>query len=254
MFKLKKNEGGSMKKILRLTMVLSVLVFCGHDLLAINIHYQVDFASRYIWRGFDLNPYRKPVIQPSLALGLGSSGLSINLWSSISFVSKESNEVNLAFSYHKEIRDTLSITAGLIHYSWYFIEDFRFGDDTSHEIFVSVGLPHFMFQPTLALYYDFTVGDGFYGQFKAGYAIGIRKNLAARLYSSLGYNGGQWLAEGTDPGFSDLNLGLSLCYSVGPFLAKAFANYTAVLLRAISRENHFWFGFSFVYNRKGGSK
>jgi len=83
-----------------------------------------------------------------------------------------------------------------------------------------------------------------------GYSFPLFKSLEAGLYASLGYNGGQWLAEGVAAGFSDFNLGLSLSKDIGRFRAAAFANYTFVLLDAIGREVHFWFGFSFVCQGK----
>ena len=236
-----------MKKILK-CIAFFILVFSGFGLFGKNISFQIDYSSRYIWRGFDLNPYRKPVIQPSLNWDLGESGLSFNLWSSFSFVGKELHEFDVTLSYSREIAEVLSIETGLIHYAWYFMENFTFKNDTSHEIFVSLGLPHVFLEPILTLFYDFTVGDGFYGQLDIGHGFSILKNMEAGIYSSLGYNGGQWLAEGTKPGFSDLNFGLSLSWKKGRFFAAAFTNYTFVLLKAISRENHFWFGVSLRYH------
>lgn len=72
--------------------------------------------------------------------------------------------------------------------------------------------------------------------------------LAADLTASLGYNGGQWLDEGGDPGFSDLNFALTLPLQSGRFQIAAFANYTIVLLDAIGEDNHFWFGISLSYS------
>jgi uncharacterized protein (TIGR02001 family) len=230
--------------------VIIALSVLGCDLLAVNVRYQIDFSSRYIWRGFDLNPYKKPVIQPSLDLEWGQSGFSVNLWSSISFVDKEINEFDLTLTYGRKITKDLSAAVGLIHYAWYLTPNFTFKDDTSHEIFVSLILPDFFLNPALTLFYDFTTGDGFYGQADIGRSFPLFKSLEAGLYASLGYNGGQWLAEGVAPGFSDFNLGLSLSKDIGRFRAAAFANYTFVLLDAIGREDHFWFGFSLGYQGK----
>ena len=213
--------------------------------------YQIDIASRYIWRGFDLNPYKKPVLQPSIDLELGQSGFALNLWSSFSFLSRELNEFDLTLSYSKDLTKDVSIEAGLIHYAWYFTEDFKFKDDTSHEVFLSVGLTDIFLEPALTFYYDFTVGDGLYIQLDIGHSFPILKNLELALSSSLGYNGGQWLAEESDPGFSDLNFSLALPFTAGRFQAVALFNYTIVLLEAIGQESHFWFGFSVSYKGTG---
>ena len=212
-----------------------------------DFYIQTDVTSRYIWRGFDLNPYKKPVFQPSFNYEFGDSGLSLNLWMSFSFANKELNETDLTLAYTRKLSDQFLLEAGLIHYGWYFAPNFRFEDDTSHEVFASVGMPEIVFQPAITIFYDFTNGDGFYFLLETGYSFKPLKYLEASFSASLGYNGGQWLAEGTDPGFSDLNLGLSLACALNDFQIIPFANYTLVLLDAIGKENHFWFGISLIY-------
>ncbi len=73
------------------------------------------------------------------------------------------------------------------------------------------------------------------------------KFLETTSSASLGYNGGQWLAEGSDRGFSDFNIGISLAYAWNELRIIPFVNYTFVLLDAIGKENHFWFGISLIY-------
>ena len=240
-----------MNKILKISIVCFILSVFGHPLLNAEVRYQFDYSSSYIWRGFDLNPYKKPVLQPSIDLELGQSGFALNLWSSFSFLSRELNEFDLTLSYSKDLTKDVSIEAGLIHYAWYFTENFKFKDDTSHEVFLSVGLTDIFLEPALTFYYDFTVGDGLYIQLDIGHSFPILKNLELALSSSLGYNGGQWLAEESDPGFSDLNFGLALPFTAGRFQAVALFNYTIVLLEAIGQESHFWFGFSVSYKGTG---
>jgi uncharacterized protein (TIGR02001 family) len=218
-----------------------------HSYLSADFYFQADFATRYIWRGFDLNPYKKPVLQPSIEYSLGNSGLSLDLWMSFSFENKELNETDLTLTYSGKLSEQFSFKAGLIHYGWYFAPNFRFEDDTSHEIFASLGMPEIVFQPEVTIFYDFTTGDGLYILLETGYSCEPVSSLKTSLSASLGYNGGQWLAEETDPGFSDLNIGLSLAYAWNDFQIIPFANYTFVLLEAIGKENHFWFGISMIY-------
>jgi len=217
-------------------------------LFQINLDAEVvchlDFSSRYIWRGFDLNPHKKPVLQPSIDLELGRSGFALNLWSSFSFANRELNEFDLTLSYSKDLTKDVSMEAGLIHYAWYFTNNFKFKDDTSHEVFFSCGLPNLFFTPSFSIYYDFTVGNGLYIQMEIDHSFPIHNNVEMALFSSLGYNGGQWLAERSDSGFSDLNFGLALLFTAGRFQTLAFFNYTIVLLEAIGKESHFWFGLS----------
>jgi uncharacterized protein (TIGR02001 family) len=234
------------KKILVMTAFCCLFGLCLSNVSA-EFHFQADFATRYIWRGFDLNPYKKPVLQPSIEYSLGNSGLSLDLWMSFSFENKELNETDLTFSYSRKLSDQFSLTAGLIHYGWYFAPNFRFEDDTSHEVFASLKMPEIVFQPEITIFYDFTNGDGLYILLATGYFCEPVRSLKTSLSASLGYNGGQWLAEGIDPGFSDLNIGLSLAYAWNNFQVIPFANYTFVLLDAIGKENHFWFGISMIY-------
>ncbi len=167
---------------------------------------------------------------------------------SFSFANKELNETNLTLAYSRKLFEPISLEAGLIHYGWYFAPNFRFEDDTSHEAYVAVEMPETLLNPRITLFYDFTNGDGFYVFLETGYSFEPIESLEASFSASLGYNGGQWLAEGTDPGFSDLNMGMSLAYAWNGLRIAPFAYYTFVLLDAIGKENHFWFGISLIYN------
>lgn len=228
-------------------MVLLCLLALVRSNLSAEFHFQADVISRYIWRGFDLNPYKKPVFQPSMLYEFGNSGLSLNLWMSFSFANKELNETDLTLTYARKLSEQFSLEAGLIHYGWYFAPNFRFEDDTSHEVFARVGMPEIVLQPAITIFYDFTNGDGFYVLLETGYSFEPLKFLEIDFSASLGYNGGQWLAEGVDPGFSDLNIGLSLAYAWNEFRIIPFANYTFVLLDAIGKDDHFWFGITLMY-------
>lgn len=234
------------KKLALFIVLLGVLGLCHSDLSA-QFSFQADFTSRYIWRGFDLNPYKKPVIQPSIGYDFGDSGFSLNLWMSFSFANKELNETDLTLAYTRKLTSTFFLEAGLVHYGWYFAPDFRFEDDTSHEFYAGVKMPESFLQPALTVFYDFTNGNGFYVLLETEYSFKPLKFLETLLSASLGYNGGQWLAENTEPGFSDLNIGIALVYRQDKFSVIPFAKYTFVLLEAIGKENHFWFGLSLVY-------
>ncbi|UCE40824.1 MAG: hypothetical protein JSV17_15470 [Candidatus Aminicenantes bacterium] len=235
-----------LKKLVFLAALLCLLGLFRTNLKA-EIQFQADFVSRYIWRGFDLNPYKKPVFQPSITYEFGNSGLSLDAWMSFSFANKELNETRLTLAYARRLSEQFTLKAGIIHYGWYFAPNLRFEDDTSHEVFASVGMPEIVLQPAITFFYDFTNGDGFYVLLKTRYSFDPVKFLKTSFSASLGYNGGQWLAEGSDPGFSDLNIGLSLAYAWKEFRIIPFVNYTILLLDAIGKENHIWFGISLIY-------
>ena len=123
-----------------------------------------------------------------------------------------------------------------------------------NEMFARLGMSKILLQPAITIFYDFTNGDGLYVLLEAGYSWKPVKFLETSFSASLGYNGGQWLAEETDPGFSDLNLGLSLTYAVRDFQIIPFVNCTIVLLDGIGKENHFWFGISLIYTLENREK
>jgi uncharacterized protein (TIGR02001 family) len=212
---------------------------------------KADLVSSYIWRGFDLNPYERPVLQPSINYSLGDTGLSLELWGSFSFENKELHEFDFSLAYQQRLGKHLELAAGLIHYGWYFSPDFRFEDDTTHELFLSAALPGSIFSPGLAVFYDFHNGDGVYVLLQSDFEAALLSRVGLRLYASLGYNAGQWLAEGVDPGLSDLNLKMSVPISVGDFRVVPYAQYTFVLMEAISEEDYFLYGISVFYEREG---
>lgn len=208
-----------------------------------NISGGVDFFSRYIWRGWDLNLDKKPVLQPSLTYTFGDSGFAFNVWFSISFENKELFETDFTLSYDFQVSENIAISAGIIHYAWYATKGFKFSDNTNHEVYLSAALPKLFLGPALSLYYDFTNGDGLYAEASVGHSIKLAKTLTADLSASLGYNFGQWLPEDVD-GFSDLNIGIAIPIKAGKVTITPMATYTFVLLDEIGEDGHFWAGCS----------
>jgi hypothetical protein len=227
--------------------LILLIVPLSSSTLSAQVAIRTDLLSNYIWRGFDLNPYQEPVLQPQIGYRFGDSGLAIDTWSSFSFKDKEVNEFRAILKYRRYLTDSLCLEGGFIHYGWYFAPEFQFKDDTSHEFYLTAGFPDFFLRPSLTTYYDFTNGDGFYFLLDGRYSLKLLDWIGADLHVSLGYNAGQWLAEGVDPGFSDLNLGLSLPIALGRFKFSPLAVYTAVLLDAIGKDDFLWYGISVVY-------
>ncbi len=224
--------------------IVSALLCFKPQTLNAQISLKAEWASSYIWRGFDLNPVEKPVFQPSLSYSFGESGLSAELWSSFSFADRELHEIDFTLMMERSIGEYFSLAAGLIHYGWYFTPDFSFQDDTSHEIFLSAGLPDILLSPYLTLFYDFANGDGLYVLAETEHTWNPFPTLGVLLYASLGYNGGQWLEQGADPGFSDLNFRASLPISIGRIQIIPYAQYTFVLLDAVGTDDFLCFGIS----------
>ena len=232
--------GGEMKKNHLLTTLCLVLLF-STSLIGSNLSYQLDLNSSYIWRGWDLNASKKPVIQPSVTYGFGDTGFALNLWCSFSFEDSAVNEIDFTLSYDFKTSEDLSLSAGFIHYGWYFADNFKFKDHTTQEIYLTAGFPKVVLSPSISVYYDINNGDGLYLVGGVGYGVKLSDKLTADLSASIGYNGGQWTDES---GFSDLNFGVSVPVPLDKLSLSVSANYTIVLLDALGDTNYFWVGAS----------
>lgn len=242
-----------MKKNFFILSLIIIITMTGQNLNA-DLSFQLDFTSRYIWRGFDLNPHEQPALQPSINYTFKDTGLTFNIWSSISFADKEVNEIDFTLTYTFLDSDIFSLSAGFINYSWFFADNFKIKDDTTQEIFISADLKDIFLNPGLCIYYDFGNGDGFYILTKVSQRIKISKSGGIDLFVSLGYNGGQWLADGAEPGFSDMNLGISYPFYLKYFKITPFINYTNVLMETIGSGDHYWFGISINYDKNNYPK
>lgn len=232
------------KKVFLVTIFIFIM---SSGLFSDGFSYQVDLNSRYIWRGWDLNPIHKPVIQPSLTYSIGKGGFLLNVWCSISFENKELNEIDFTLSYNFKKSENFSLSAGFVNYGWYFADNFSFKDYSTQEFYITAGLPNFILGPELSIYYDINKGDGLYAVISVRHPLNIAGKYSADLSASLGYNAGQWLPEGAATGFSDLNLGVAFPLKTGKVTVTPYATYTFVLLDAIGNENHFWFGVSIAF-------
>lgn len=226
------------------TAILLLLFFTATFSLYSEFSYQLDVVSRYTWRGFDLNPPKKPAVQPQVTYAFGDSGFAVNLWCNFSFEDKNTNEVDFTFSYDFKTGENFALSIGFINYDWVFRDNFSVKNDTTQEFYVYANFPKTFLNPEITIYYDFTNGDGLYAELGVGHGVDLNKNMVLDLSASLGYNAGQWLPDGADTGFSDLNLGAALPLKAGKFTLTPYATYTFVLLDSVGPDDHFWFGIS----------
>ena len=80
---------------------------------------ELSLYSRYIWRGFDLNPQNRRVLQPSLTIPIGGNGLAVNLWGSFSFADRDLDELDLTLSWRFQVGNRYHVTVGAVQYGWY---------------------------------------------------------------------------------------------------------------------------------------
>ena len=212
-----------------------------------NLSGQVDFMSRYMWRGWDLNPDKKPVLQPSLTYAFGDSGFSANIWFSLNFEkeNEEVNETDITLTYDFKLSEAFTLSAGIIHYGWYLAKNFTFKKNTTHELFVSAALPKVPLNPSATLYYDFDGDKGTYILFSISKSVQVGAVGGLDLSAALGYNGGLFLDK--EKGLSDLTIGAALPLKLGSLSLTGMANYTFVLLDEIGTDDHLWFGLSLAF-------
>jgi len=210
--------------------------------LKADTEYTFDLSSRYIWRGFDLNPDNKPVLQPGITRAFGKNGFSLNLWGSFSFEDRELNEIDISLSYDVNLSENISMSAGLTHYGWYFTRGFRFSRDTSHEIYLSATHSGNLMDTSFSVCFDFDKGDGFYFLLEGAKSFRLSDKTGLDLSASLGYNAGQWI-DGS--GFSDIVMSAALPTVLDAVTVSPFLNMAFILMDEVNPSNsEIWFGVS----------
>jgi len=231
--------------------VLVLIAFLSLNLLGKSITFQADVTSRYIWRGFDLLPDNNSALQPSLTFDLGDSRFSLNIWASFALTDRDIfkyyDEIDVTLTYAFKTSGNLSLVAGFTNYGWWFADEFKFKDHTTQEFFLELGFPKTLFSPQVTMFYDVNLGDGMYVQFAGGHELIVGPGLNLNLSAALGYNGGMFLPEWADKGFSDLTIGASLPLKVGQITISPFINYTFVFLDEVNEDNELWFGASVIF-------
>jgi hypothetical protein len=226
--------------------VLSVV-----NLTAGGFTYQLDFTSRFIFRGMDLLYDNKPAFQPSVTYEFGDSGFSLNAFGSFCLsdrsVYKYSDEIDLTLSYAFKTPEKYSLVVGFTHYALYFSRNFTFKGNTTQEFFIELGLPGVFLSPTFAAYYDINHGDGLYMQLSGAHSAKLTEKLNIDLSASLAYNAGKTVGSQRIKGFNDLTVGAAVPIKTGKLTVAPFVNFSIIFLDAINNENEFWFGLSFIF-------
>ncbi len=230
-----------MKKACILLIVITAL-FSSH--LVAGISTDIGLVSRYIWRGMDLLPDNTPAIQPSFTYEFGKSGFSAILWCSFALadrdIFKNADEIDLTLDYTFNPTEQLSLSLGLNSYHFFFADNFKFGDNTTQEIYATLGFKKVMFSPTVSIFYDFNLGDGVYFQLAGSHSIKLGEKLNLDLSAQLGYNGKQYINKS---GLSDLVLGASVPLKAGKITIAPFFNVAFIFMDVINAdETEIWFG------------
>jgi len=209
---------------------------------------QIDFTSRYIWRGIDLLDNNQPALQPSITYVFGNSGLSVNLFASFVLKNREhyksADELDITVNYDFYRTSHLSLSAGMTNYGFYYIPGYTFKKGNTQEFYAAVRLPALLFQPSLTVYYDINLGDGLYVSLSGKHEIMLTAGLKLTVNAALGYNNRQW----TDAsGLSDFQAGLALPLTLDNATVVPFIKYSHIFLEELNdNKNEIWFGVSLL--------
>lgn len=214
------------------------------NIFAAETSFSVDFMNRYIWRGFDLNPDNKYVIQPSVDFTFGESPWSLNLWYSYSNEDHTLNEVDLTVNYCFPETEKLAINAGIVHYGWYWANNFNHEDNTTIETYVSFAWKKCDLNPELSFYHDNKNGNGLYTQLALSKEIKLSDRQNIELSSTLGYNQKQWISKS---GLSDASLKLSVPLNEGKI--TPFFGISWPLIKDINPDvaREYWMGVNLSF-------
>ncbi len=209
-----------------------------------KIRIQTDFTlvSRYIWRGFDTIYDNRPAIQPSYTLCFGKSGFGLNLWSAFALADTDFIELDLIAGYDRSVSAEFTLYMGKGYFTFPRLPRWPHKTSTSPEAYMGISACSFPLSPALTLYYDFNLGDGFYGTFSLNQNLPVKGKILCP-YFLIGYTT-QYRKIGVTRGISDICFGLSMDFITKGVTFTPSVNYVIVPNHTINDKNEFWVGFS----------
>jgi hypothetical protein len=195
----------------------------------------VDYASRYIWRGYDLIPDNQPAIQPRFSLTYGiTDQLSVKylFWADYRLVSgadpedrgtetdNDWDEFDHVPSLLYTLNDTWSFELG---YIWYYLPSLN----NNNEVYVgaTMALPH---NHATSLYVYYAIDDfydkGVYVKWSVSGSQPITDYAKCFYSAAIAYMD---YDNGFDDGFADLPLAVGIAIDLGKGLSATIsANYS----------------------------
>jgi len=218
----------------------------------VSIGVNADYASRYVWRGFDIYS-NGDAFQPSASAAyspIEPLEISFGIWGSYDVDGmKEWTEIDYTLAASYAINDMFSVSAGYIFYA--FPNVAGSDENDTKEIFAGVDAALPMgFSAGLAGYYDHDDGKGYYLSASIGYDYALSETASASLGVSAGYM--DYDDDGVYAGFdglSDVNFKGSLSADLGHDLSLSVTAAYTIADDDINEDNEFWtlssIGYSF---------
>jgi len=212
----------------------------------VSMGVEADYASRYIWRGYDLVEDNRPAFQPSVEASFSpveAASISFNIWSSYGVSEPDSkndwDEVDYTLGLEFSLNDSISFSGGYIFYTFPNVDDSDLNDTKEIYLGASVALP-LNLSTDFTVYYDHDNGKGIYANLGLGYS----RDLSEAISISAGANAGYMSYTEDDPdkafytdkdgdafkGFSDANFSCGAEANLGGgFTLSNAINYTIPL-------------------------
>ena len=252
----------NLSKYSRMSFMLPVLLLAVYLQLAaaaepaVVSEISLDYYSKYIWRGQNLN--NSDVLQP--ALSVSAYGFTASVWSNLDLTDKSQtapgnsgnfSEFDFTLDYSSSIRgmDKVAYSLGVIYY--------RFPHTPytpTVEVYGTVQLD-LVATPFISWYRDLAEVDGSYLQAGVGHTIGKIVVINERCYCDLaagaslgwgsaGYNRG-YFGMAKDH-FNDFSVSASLPFSFGAWTIELSIHYSTMLNDAIAaavyQKDNTWLG------------
>jgi hypothetical protein len=183
----------------------------------VSVDLALDGYSGYIWRGGILGSDEKPVLQPSITLGFGESGISFNVWGSAFLSSRNSTEGADELDFTVDYSTTLSEESGVgisLGYIQYTFPNGPSGGKHSEEAYASLSMDNVL-APSVTVYYDFGLIDDYYATVGVGPSLPLGEGddvPTLDLSASVGFSGDGY---GGSAGFNDVTVSASIGFAAG---------------------------------------
>lgn len=235
-----------MKKIRIFTAGLALALLSAIPALAIgpvDMTVKTDYASRYIWRGFDLQG-NGDAAQPSVSASMAATdalSLSVGVWGNFDVDNTERwTEFDYTASASYAVNDMISVGAGFIYYSFPQVEDSDL--DNTQEVFVTASVaPVEGLTIAAGFYYDYDDGEGYYLTGSADYAYPITDKTSLSVGASIGYMNydDDGVYAGYD-GVSDTNVRAGISTSLTDSLGMGITCTYTMPDEDINQDNEVW--------------
>ncbi len=211
-----------------------------------SVNASIGGFSGYIWRGGILGADNKALLQPSVTLGFGDSGLSFNVWGSFFVQSrtatKGADELDFTLDYTKTLSEEsgMSVSIGYVQYTFPSLDTKVTGlDKHTEEPYIGISLANPV-SPSVKFYYDFNNADGWYLVASGSYAIPIGEGEDAPALN-IGVSAAASSYVGKT-GFNDVTATASVGLTAGRFTISPMAGFSYADSKINIDKSSFWGG------------